>query len=77
MAGNSPVPYREVERAFKRGGASHARTTGSHFTWIYKSVPVVIVVHNNEVKMPYINKARKSWGLWNLNDKKFWEGDWP
>jgi hypothetical protein len=79
MAGNSPVPYREVERAFTRGGAVLLRTASSHFIWSYRGVPICIVVHKNMVKMPYIKKARKTWHLTSddgVKDDAFWNGNW-
>lgn len=76
MAGNSPVPYRKVERAFNRGGATLRDDNGSHVIWTYKDLHVCIVKHKNHVDQVYIKKARKVWKLTKLKDKDFWDGNW-
>lgn len=79
MAGNSPIRYGKVERALQRGGAVLVSVSGSHFSWEYQGILVTIVVHGNQVKAPYVVKARKAWRLLTQDgvaDKDFWDGKW-
>lgn len=79
MGAGSPVPFRDVERALRRGGAVLSSSTGSHFTYRYRNRPYTIPVKHNHVKAGYVKSLRKFWFLTNddgVSDDDFWEGRW-